>query len=150
MTTTDSSARLLRPARTGRSPHPAPSRAGKIAGVLFLIVVLFQVALASGLPWGDAAFGGANPGVLPAELRVSSAVAAVVYLLVAAAVGTRWLSATVRRVVLWGAAAFMLVGAVVNIASPSFVERIIWAPVTIALTVALWNAARHPSLGRDR
>jgi len=84
--------------------------------------------------------------VLPVELRTSSVVAALVYLLLAAVAGTGWVPAPPRRFVLIGAAALMVIGALVNIASPSFVERIIWAPVTIALAVALWVAAQHPSL----
>jgi len=146
MTTTATPPHPSRQDRAGRPPNPAPSTAARIAAALFLIVVLFQVGLALGLPWGAAAFGGANPGVLPVELRTSSVVAALVYLLLAGVAGTRWLPTTPRRFVLIGAAVLMVIGALVNIASTSFIERIIWAPVTIALAVALWVAAQHPSL----
>ncbi|WP_167042965.1 hypothetical protein [Salinibacterium sp. ZJ454] len=47
---------------------------------------------------------------------------------------------------LYGTAVLMVAGSLANIASPSFIERIIWAPVTVALVVALWHAARHESL----
>jgi hypothetical protein len=136
----------VKPARASKETHPAASRAGTIAAALFLVICLFQIGLAIGLPWGEAAFGGANTGVLPAELRVSSAIAAVVYGALAVVAGTRLAPAPIRRVVLYGAAGLMAVGVLANIASPSFVERIIWAPVTIVLTMCLWNAARHPSL----
>ncbi len=47
-----------------------------VALVLFAALVVFQLALAAGAPWGRAAYGGQNPGVLPGRLRVSSVVAA--------------------------------------------------------------------------
>ena len=140
----------MKPTATTAStkPHPAVSRAGRVAAVLLLVVCLFQLGLALGLPWGEAAYGGATTGVLTEELRMSSAIAVGVYGALAAVAGTRLAAAGVRRVVLYGAAGLMAVGVLANIASPSFVERIIWAPVTIVLTIALWNAARDPSLNR--
>jgi hypothetical protein len=111
-------------------------------------VAIFQGALAAGAPWGEAAMGGANPGVLPDALRASSLVSVVVYLALAAVAGTRWTGATLRRRVLYGAAALMVAGTLLNIASPSFIERIIWAPVTVALVISLWHAARDASLAR--
>jgi hypothetical protein len=127
---------------------PSPSAAGRVAAALLLVVAAFQAALAAGAPLGEAAFGGASPGVLPDTRRVSSAIAAVAYLLLAAVAGTRWAGPAVRRRVLTGAAVVMVVGSIVNLASPSFVERMIWTPVTVALVVALWHAARHGSLSR--
>jgi hypothetical protein len=126
--------------------HPPASLAGKVAAVLFLFVVAFQLALAAGAPWGEAALGGVNPGVLPDAFRVSSAVGAVIYLLLAGVVGTRWAGTALRRRLLYGAAALMVIAAVMNLASPSFIERMLWTPVTVALVVALWHAARHESL----
>jgi hypothetical protein len=132
--------------KQSKTPRPPASNAGRIAAGLLLAVTLFQAALAMGAPWGAAAFGGADPGVLPDSLRASSLVALVVYLLLAAVAGTSWTGATLRRRVLYGAGALMVVGTMVNIASPSFIERIIWTPMTVARVVALWHAARHDSL----
>ena len=69
--------------------HPPVSSAGKVAAVLLLLVAGFQVTLAAGAPFGEAAMGGSNPGVLPNILRVSSGVAALAYLLLAGVAGTR-------------------------------------------------------------
>jgi hypothetical protein len=102
----------------------------------------FQGFLTPGAPWGEAAYGGANPGVLPGPLRASSAVAAVIHLGLATVVGTRLAPASVRSRFLYGTSALMAVGAVMNIASPFFVERIIWTPVTVLLALTLWRAAR--------
>jgi hypothetical protein len=126
--------------------HPSASLAGKIAAVLLLGVVAFQAALALGAPWGVATQGGANEGVLPDLLRVGSVVTLILYGALAAVAGTPVASATVRRRVLSLAAAVMVFATMLNIASPSLIERIIWAPVTIALMITLWRAARHASL----
>ena len=48
------------------------SIAARLSGGLFLAAAGFQVALAAGAPWGAAAWGGANSGVLPMGYRVAS------------------------------------------------------------------------------
>lgn len=118
--------------------------AGRGAAVLLGVVGAFQALLAAGAPWGAAAWGGAHPGVLPAELRAGSAVSVLVYaaLAVSAASSDRpadpW-----RRRLLTTASGAMAVGAVMNLASPSLPERIIWAPVAGTLAVLLWRTARR-------
>lgn len=130
-----------------QSNQNAPaSNPGKVAALLLLGVVMFQAALAVGAPWGAATQGGMNEGVLPDSLRASSVITLVIYALLAAVAGTSLAPATLRRRVLYVAAAVMVLATLLNIASPSFVERIIWAPVTIALLIALWHAARHESI----
>ena len=49
-----------------------------LAVILLGVIVVFQLALAFGAPWGAAAWGGQHPGVLPTRLRIASAVVAVV------------------------------------------------------------------------
>jgi len=130
--------------------NPPASTAGKIAALLLLIVVAFQAALAAGAPWGAATQGGVNEGVLPDALRVGSVITLVIYAALAVVAGTSLVPATVRRRILYTAAAVMVLATLLNIASTSFVERIIWAPVTIALMIALWNAARDESSAPSR
>lgn len=124
------------------SPRVLANTSGKVAGALLLVVVGFQMALAAGAPWGAAAFGGQQTGVLPDELRVTSAVVAVSYLFLAVAAASRLIATRVRRPLMYGAAALMAVGFILNVASPSLIERLLWAPVTIALVLAFWQAAR--------
>ncbi|CAI3793630.1 hypothetical protein [Pseudarthrobacter sp. MM222] len=116
--------------------------AGKAAAALLLGVAGFQAALALAAPWGSAAYGGGNPGVLPHSLRTASAGACGVYLLLAAAAGTSFVPAALRRRVLYGTAGLMVVGTLMNLASPSLIERMIWTPVTAALVVLLWRSAK--------
>lgn len=126
-------------------------RSGVAAAALLAVTAAFQVALAAGAPWGAAAWGGAHPGVLPAGLRAASAATLVVYgPLAAVAVGRPGRPATRRRV-LRGASGLMVLGTVMNAASPSTVEKV-WVPVTAALAVLLWRAApsaQAPSADAD-
>jgi hypothetical protein len=131
-----------------KNANPPASIAGRIAALLLLVVVAFQAALAAGAPWGAATQGGGNVGVLPDLLRIGSLVTLIVYAALAVVAGTSWAPARLRRAVLYVAAFVMVFATILNIASPSLIERIIWAPVTIALFISLWRAARHHSLDR--
>lgn len=108
-----------------------------LAAVLLGAVAVFQAALAIGAPWGAAAWGGANPGVLPRRLRIASGVAAVVIYplliaLVLASAGVTdgsWLPVD-PALVMWVLAGLLAVGAIMNFASRSPIERI-WGPVAL-------------------
>ena len=115
--------------------------AGIVAVVLLAIIALFQAALALGAPWGEAAWGGQNPGVLPRNLRIASGIGAVVIyplviLLVLAGDGLiddGWLPID-TTVVMWVLAALLTVGAIMNAISRSPRERL-WAPVALAVAI---------------
>jgi hypothetical protein len=127
-------------ASTAAPQHPPTGADGKVAAALLLGVAAFQVCLAAGAPWGVASYGGSHAGVLPMSLRRSSAVASVGYGALAVVAGTRVLEPVWRRRVLTGAAPVLGAGTVLNLASPSLVERLIWTPVAAALAVTLWRA----------
>jgi len=116
--------------------------AAMATGVGFLLVAGFQVALALGAPWGRAAWGGANEGRLPRKLRVASAAAAAVWVFLASLIFERAghelipLPFTVGAWVPWVLFGLSLLGAVMNLASRSRLERLIWSPVS-ALLAAL-------------
>lgn len=106
-------------------------------------IALFQAALAAGAPLGPLAWGGAHDGVLPTGLRLGSVVSAGIWGIAAAAVATSGPRAP-RRGLLLAVAAGTAVGAVVNLASPSLPERLLWVPVTLAAAgVALRLRARR-------
>jgi hypothetical protein len=110
------------------------------AGLIGLVIV-FQVALVIGAPWGGAAWGGGHPGRLPTRLRVASAGAIVVLVCLAwialAAAGTvsaspiprPWLGSAA-----WVGTAYFALGTIVNAVSRSKVERL-WAPVSLITAV---------------
>ena len=120
------------------------------AAVLFGLLASFQVALALGLPWGEAAWGGAHAH-LGVGLRVASGVQAVLAtgfaLIVLRRAGhhiwaplpSRWLPIAAR--ILTG---YMALGTLMNAASRSSLERAMWTPVALSLAilcgiVAVWS-----------
>ena len=116
------------------------AHAARIFAVLILAVVLFQCALVAGVPWGEFAWGGAYPGQLPVEMRVASALSALLLLALGAVVLTRAGILLARwhllsRKLIWGVVAYCAIGVVANATTPSAWERMVWLPVTIALLV---------------
>jgi hypothetical protein len=125
----------------------------RAAAMLYMIlaaaVVLFQLALAAGAPWGAYAMAGAFPGRLPASLRVGAALqavmisaAAVVILARANVVYLRW-SRLVHRLT-WVIVTVMGVSLVLNVMTPSTGERAIWAPVALMLFATSVVVANGP------
>lgn len=120
---------------------PAMDLAAIVAVVLLTVVAIFQVALALGAPWGEAAWGGSHHGVLPNGFRVASAVAGVVvYPLIIAIVLTAaglidadWTPGA-GAAGMWVLTGFFTLGAFANFASRSKKERI-WGPVSLVIAV---------------
>ncbi len=122
-----------------------------IAAILYAVVsagvVLFQLALALGAPWGAYAMGGAVPGRFPPAMRVAAVVQAVLLALMAGVVLARaglalpgWAGASAWLI--WVVVFFCAVALVLNSISRSAGERRLWVPVTLvmlasSLTVAL-------------
>ena len=119
--------------------------AALVAVALLSIVAAFQLALALRAPWGAAAWGGQNPGVLPARLRIASGIAGIVIypllivlvLNAAGWVSIGWLN-DLGALPMWILAVLLGLGAIANLASRSPPERL-WGPVagTIALCCAI-------------
>ena len=129
------------------------TRVGAISLVVLLgLLVLFQLALALGAPWGRAAFGGFTdrPGT---SLRVASVVAVLVWTTVALAMLRRaglstwapfpdsWLT-----VVAWVVTGVLGLSIVVNLVSQSALERTIWVPFGIVATGLAVVVALAPSV----
>jgi hypothetical protein len=117
-------------------------RLGRAAAVLYAAVsagvVVFQVALAAGVPWGAYAMAGAFLGQFPVALRIAALVQAalivgmaVVVLSRAGLVLARWSGG--RPWVVWCVVAFAAASLVLNLMTPSAGERPIWAPVALLL-----------------
>ena len=122
-----------------------PRKAAIIAGVVLVLLILFQLLLAAGLPLGRAAWGGEHR-VLPANLRWGSvfavlilAIAAYVVLaqagLIARGVGTKPV-----RVATWFFACYFTLNTVMNALSDSAPERYIMTPVSAVLVVCFFLA----------
>jgi hypothetical protein len=150
MTTPSSSAD--RPAND-RAPR---RRVAAAAAIGFLIIATFQVALALGAPFGAAAFGGANAGQLPQQLRVASAGAAFVWLFAALIVLARGgfaispLPDAVSRWGTWILVGLLAVGTLLNLASSSPWERFGWGPFSLTVLILCFTLARGGSGSRPR
>ncbi|HSO85694.1 MAG TPA: hypothetical protein VLQ91_04025 [Draconibacterium sp.] len=101
--------------------------------VLTAIVILFQLGLAVGMPWGSASMGGKYPGKYPPKMRIVAivnivilSVLAVIVLLRAGLAFPQLLSVSATGI--WFVVAFSGIGTVMNTITPSKIERI-WAPV---------------------
>jgi len=116
-----------------------------IAAAIFFIfttiAALFQLALAIGAPWGEYAMGGRYPGKLPPNMRIAALVQIGILFLLAwivfvrAGLGFDSLF-PVARVAIWFVIAFFVLGTILNLATQSKKERMIWAPVNIVLLAA--------------
>ena len=114
--------------------------AGVIAILCAVVQVIFQAAIALGLPLGKASWGGATEDEdtqLPSSLRIVSGVASVVYAFFVSALvqasGLPMVTAScysdgLVRGVLWFLVIFLCLETILNWASPSPTERYIWGP----------------------
>ena len=125
----------------------SPSIAARVFAALIGATVIFQLALALGAPWGELAWGGAYPGVLPTSMRWASLASVLLLLALAAVVliragltGLRWKPASTKLV--WLVVAYCGLGVIANAMSPSFWERVIWVPVTLVLLACSLVVAR--------
>lgn len=126
-------------------------RVAALAHLLCSMAVMgFQLALAFGAPLGVYAMGGRYGGTLPLTLRLAEVVQASVVAIVTAVVvaasglGLRgWRRAADR--VRWLPVGFAGVAFVLNLATPSAGERLVWAPVAaVLLASSLWVALGSP------
>ena len=99
-----------------------------------MIAVLFQLALAFGMPWGQHAMGGKFPGRLPPVMRIAAVIQAVLLCLMTLVVMVRsqTLASTYYEHSLfgiWVVVGISAISFVMNLITPMKWERIIWAPV---------------------
>lgn len=128
--------------------------AAAAVGVTLLVgIACFQAALALGAPWGRASYGGRKP-VLPAGLRIASAVAAVVWALVALVVARRAGASTgaplpdaTLPVAARVAAGPLTLGIVMHAISRSRIERAIRVPVTVVACASVTIVAVRGTVG---
>lgn len=101
---------------------------------------IFQGALIAGAPLGKMAWGG-QQDVLPARLRIGSAVSIALYALFAytalarAGVAPPVVNDTVTAVLTWVLTAYFALGVVMNAISRSKPERLIMTPAALVLAI---------------
>ncbi len=100
-----------------------------------LLVILFQLCLAIGLPWGAASMGGKFPGKYPPKMRWVAILNAIVLLVLIMIVVIR--AGLIfpellfySSIAIWVVVLFALIGTILNSITPSKIERI-WVPVAL-------------------
>lgn len=121
--------------------------AAYIFGFLTSVVMLFQLALALGAPWGEMAMGGKFPGRFPSKLRIGAIVQMLLLAFAALIVLTRAglvleTFFELSKSAIWFVVALCVVSAILNTITPSKKERMLWSPVTIILVVCAVVVAR--------
>ena len=117
-----------------------------LAALVLSLVAVLQILLALALPFGHAAWGGAYR-VLPARLRLASALSAIPLALAAwivlartGVVAAPLLPATVHAAT-WIAFCALALNTVANAASKSRIERALMTPAALVCAVCLLIAA---------
>ena len=116
-----------------------------IAAIIYAIVtvgvIVFQIALAAGAPWGAYAMGGASPGQFPPALRIAAIIQAALLAGMAAVILTRaglilpgWSRAS--HWLVWIVVALTAFSLVLNLLTSSAGERAIWAPTLSLLLIS--------------
>ena len=125
--------------------------AAVLATVGFVVIAAFQLMLALGAPFGEAAWGGRRPGRLPAGLRVASGIATVFWLLAAMVVLARGgfdvapIPSVVARYGIWALVGLLPLGALMNFISSSRWERFVWGPLALVLAILSLVVAQGPA-----
>lgn len=107
--------------------------------ILLGLLALFQLSLALGAPLGRFAWGGQHR-VLPARLRIGSAVSILIYALIGVIAWDRVGAIDVfgepfSEVAVWVVFGYFVLGILMNAISRSKPERFTMVPVTIVLSV---------------
>jgi hypothetical protein len=104
------------------------------------IVVLFQLALACGMPWGEYSMGGKFKGKYPPKMRIVALMNAAVMAFVGMVVLARaefflpsWYSFS--KIAIWFVVGFSVIALVLNSITHSIWERRIWVPVTAGMLI---------------
>jgi hypothetical protein len=127
---------------------PLDQRSAILACVLLAGLTIFQGALIAGAPLGRMAWGGQHR-VLPANLRIGSAVSIVVYALFAyaalskAGLAPALVSESFTSITMWVMTAYFALGILMNGISRSKPERLIMTPTTAALAALYLVLALH-------
>lgn len=109
--------------------------AGVVYSFLIIILVVFQMALASGAALGAFTMGGRYPGQLPPYLRQAAAIQAMILTTMGLSVADRSgiLDLNWYPLIFWVATGLTALTALGSTVTASKAERLAFAPITIAM-----------------
>lgn len=117
-----------------------------LACVLFLLMIVFQVLLAIGLPYGRVAYGGKYE-ILPTNLRVMSLIAVgifsfgIINVLERVNILTLFNNELLTTIVVWIFAVYLTLNTLMNVASKSQWEKRIMTPISFVIAVCCYLLA---------
>jgi len=118
-----------------------PTNFAYLFSALIALVVIFQLGLALGAPWGELAMGGKFPGRFPVQMRVVALLQIVVLVFITLVVLTR--AGLVfdeyyafSSSAIWAVVLYSFVGLILNAITPSKKERMLWLPVVTLLMIS--------------
>jgi len=114
--------------------------AAVVFSVLTGFVMVFQIALLFGAPWGELTLGGKYPGALPGRARLIPLVSALLLIGFAVVIVSRAGLAfpgirDASGYLVWVVVAYCALGCVANAITPSRRERRLWLPVVIMMCI---------------
>lgn len=122
-----------------------PKMLSELTAILFAVlttaVVLFQLALVFGAPWGEFTLGGKYRGKLPHLARIIPIVSGAlltgcaVIVLARAGLAFAYLKTSSNWLV-WVVIVYCVVGTIANLITPSRRERALWLPIIILMLVS--------------
>jgi len=110
-----------------------------VYAILNLIVILFQLGLAMGMPWGAASMGGKFPGKYPPKMRIVAIVNILLlsFFTFVVMIESKLIDNIIAFTdyLIWVVVVFSIIGVVLNTITPSKIERI-WAPLALIQLIA--------------
>ncbi|WP_448529730.1 hypothetical protein [Raineya sp.] len=108
--------------------------------LLTFLVILFQVALLLGMPWGEYTLGGKYPGKLPIQGRFlvvfQIAVLLIFWFLVLAKSGIAFETyQVIGKSGIWVVVVFFVLGSVANFITKSKKERMVMFPTNVVMLI---------------
>ncbi len=108
------------------------------------VVILFQVLLVFGAPWGEFTQGGQEVGALPSSGKAAAGLSAVVLIAMALGLLARADIGPLKKYsprmitgIAWFSTVYAGIAIVVNLSTPSAKERAVWAPFSLVLFVLM-------------
>ena len=113
---------------------------GQLFAYLYVLilgaVVIFQLCLIFGAPWGEYTQGGRYKGTLPINGKIAAGFSIPILIFLGASISSAaGLMPFWERWTAYVAIAIQLLNAILNWISPSQKEKLLWGPVTTFLTL---------------